>query len=152
MDDLGSGNRCTVCRSDSSRLLLQKAQGDSKEETLKLRICLECGTTFLENWDQWYSRDLYEYYRDRIGLTRTELYDPITETRYVDLLKWLGSLIPGKRILDIGCGQGHFVDAALRLGYEAQGIETSKPAVEICQKFGLPVKRIDAISDDLKQS
>src|SRR6266849_5605056 len=112
MDGPGSGSRCTVCGSDSSRLLLQKVQGDSKEETLRLRTCLQCGTTFLENWEQWYSRDLYDYYRERIGLTRAALYDPITETRYVSLLKWLGNLLPGKRILDIGCGQGHFVDAA----------------------------------------
>lgn len=152
MDGPGSGSLCPICGSDSSRLLLQKVQDTENKKPLRLRSCLACSTVYLESWDNWYSQQLYEYYRERIGSRREDLYDPITEKRYNELLSWFGRLANGRRILDIGCGQGHFVDAALRGGFQVQGIETSPPAVEICRRFGLPVNQIDVFSDELKPS
>jgi len=46
----------------------------------------------------------------------------------------------GRRILDIGCGVGFFLYAAERKGWEAYGLEISKPQVEYArEKLGLNV-------------
>ena len=79
------------------------------------------------------------------------LYDPLTEKRYFELLKYFEKIsAPGRDILDVGCGNGHFIDAAIRSGWDARGIEISQPAVDICRKFGLPVEKLDFFSEQLK--
>jgi SAM-dependent methyltransferase len=54
----------------------------------------------------------------------------------VDLLLLASVLGP---VLDIGCGPGRMVKAALELGLEALGIDVAPAAVEIARESGLPV-------------
>ncbi|MEH2024604.1 class I SAM-dependent methyltransferase [Nostoc sp.] len=46
-------------------------------------------------------------------------------------------------ILEIGCAFGSFVESALKLGLNAQGIELNSSAVEVAKKNNLPVESID---------
>lgn len=45
--------------------------------------------------------------------------------------------IPDKKILDIGCALGVFLEEAKKAGREAYGIDISKDAVDYCKKRGL---------------
>jgi 2-polyprenyl-3-methyl-5-hydroxy-6-metoxy-1,4-benzoquinol methylase len=85
-----------------------------------------------------------------MGIDKNDLYDPITESRYQRLLDSFKEIAPGTRVLDVACGEGHFVDAAIRAGWDASGIDLSKSAVAICQRFGLPVRNLDFFSSALR--
>ncbi len=54
-----------------------------------------------------------------------------TFERRIDLLKRLGAR---GRILDVGCACGFFIEAALKHGFDAYGIEFSKEAVAIARQ------------------
>jgi SAM-dependent methyltransferase len=50
-------------------------------------------------------------------------------------------------VLDIGCGPGRFVHAAIKAGQVALGIDISMTAVRIAQRSGLPVLRRSVFQD-----
>jgi len=63
----------------------------------------------------------------------------------------------GKRLLDVGCGLGYFLNAMGDLGWDAHGLETSRYAADFAEKGGnakihfgeLDEERFDAESFDL---
>lgn len=60
--------------------------------------------------------------------------------QYADGLEVLGRLVPGGRLLDVGCSSGLFVHLASLAGFEAVGIDTQREAVEQGRsRFGVPL-------------
>jgi 2-polyprenyl-3-methyl-5-hydroxy-6-metoxy-1,4-benzoquinol methylase len=53
-------------------------------------------------------------------------------------------------LLDIGCGNGEFMEFAKKLGWKVEGVEPDPVAFDICRKKGLDVKHgfIDAIDEN----
>lgn len=52
---------------------------------------------------------------------------------------WLNGLRPGK-LLDVGCGNGHFLATMRGLGWEVAGVEPDKQAAKVArERFGLSV-------------
>jgi 2-polyprenyl-3-methyl-5-hydroxy-6-metoxy-1,4-benzoquinol methylase len=143
--------RCIVCGSIQSELFLIKTHDGRGPGPISLLKCDVCKVVFLGSWSEAYDSHLYDYYNKRKSVNKVDIYSPITEIRYKELLAFFRGISPGNRMLDVGCGQGHFVDVALRGGWDVLGIELSKPAVAICQKFGLPVERIDFFSTTLEE-
>jgi 2-polyprenyl-3-methyl-5-hydroxy-6-metoxy-1,4-benzoquinol methylase len=47
---------------------------------------------------------------------------------------------PPCKVLDVGCGNGAFLKAAIAAGYQAEGIDVSPAAVAHCQKAGLQAR------------
>ena len=46
----------------------------------------------------------------------------------------------GGRLLDVGCGNGLFLEKMRNLGWEVVGVETDEKAVEVARKrFGLDI-------------
>ena len=41
---------------------------------------------------------------------------------------------PGKRLLDVGCAAGFFMQDAKNAGWEVQGIDIAKPALDFAKK------------------
>lgn len=142
--------RCTVCNGIGSAPLLSKAHDGRGPGPIFLRKCLECEVVFLKSWSEGFEPRLYDYYMGRASADKTDIYSSITEARYEELLASFDRLAPGKKALDVGCGQGQFVDVALRRGWDVLGIELSEPAVAICKKFGLPVEKMDLFSTALE--
>lgn len=71
-----------------------------------------------------------------------------TDTSRVDLLLIAEMVMPGARVLDIGCGDGTLLRLlASRRGVDARGIELSQAGVNSCVAQGLAVIQGDADTD-----
>ncbi len=55
----------------------------------------------------------------------------------------------GKRLLDVGCGNGEFLRRAMEMGLRCSGCEPDQAAAELCRKEGLDVLHGDAFDPSL---
>lgn len=123
---------CPICGGEALRKQLRL----STSNTI-IYECVRCKHRFAGIHEQTFERieSLYssEYYGFRD--------DPVFRQVIRDELKsTFSSRIPQGRILDVGCGNGIFLDEAKKLGYEVLGIDLSTSAVQICKQRGVPVK------------
>ena len=106
---------------------------------LELRQCLDCGLVSGRPEVNTYDAEEYEYYGSLRGLPKERVLDPLNRSRYSQLLCGFARLTAGRKLLDVGCGRGGFVEAALAGGWDAEGIELSETAVSLARSLGLPV-------------
>ena len=133
--------RCRACGGDAAR--------HSTADTVVLASCARCGLIQLDDDTAPVDETFYDYYASRIGLPRDEVHLPLTTERYRSLLAKLEPLVSGRRLLDVGCGEGQLVAAASASGWDAHGIDLSPSAVEICRSFDLPCSRTDLFDASL---
>lgn len=58
---------------------------------------------------------------------------------------------PG-RVLEVGAGDGYFLNAAKKAGWEVEGLELSQPRIENAKKwFGVPLQCCDLLSASFKE-
>lgn len=144
---------CTVCGAVAdSELLFDKTTDGRGDDGIALYRCGSCNTVYLGRYNELYDDGLYAYYQKYQGKKKNETYNPLTCKSYLQVLRLLALRGGGKSILDVGCGKGDFVDAALSEGYNVEGIELSQPAVDIAQGFGLPVAKLDFFSSKIQDS
>jgi SAM-dependent methyltransferase len=102
-------------------------------KTGELSKCADCG--FIQCTDK---TDVIQFYEDledhEYEKTRNER--AIQERKLVQMIK---EIKPEGRFLDIGAGSGIMVEEALKLGYDAIGVEPSKWLQNIAVKRGLPI-------------
>ena len=143
-------------------------------KTEAANVCLLCG-------DASRSRKLFELYRpiwrcERCGLVYAESSSDAAHARYTEsyytqgvyadymgeraaihknaarTLARLERLVGGRRLLDVGCAAGFFLEAARARGWKVQGLEVSEYASEFARgQLGLDVKTGSIVSppDDL---
>jgi 2-polyprenyl-3-methyl-5-hydroxy-6-metoxy-1,4-benzoquinol methylase len=114
---------CPICGNRQSRRLL----GSTRFATLLFR-CPECR---IVHWaDYWEPDKATEYYHGYYA-GKAPTYDPITEKRYHAILERFERLTRKGRLLDAGCGMGHFLAVAESRGWTAVGLEVSGSGVEM---------------------
>lgn len=119
-----------------------------KKYDFTLVQCLRCGLVQVENLSATFDIKHYDYYRTRMQLSDEELYEPVTAARYVQLLIRFERYRKNNTLLDIGCGEGHFLSVAKKMGWHARGIEKAPYAIEICKRFNIDVRCPDLIEAD----
>ncbi len=68
---------------------------------------------------------------------RNELISSITLKRYQELLAFFKRYRDTGNILDVGCGNGHFLSEAKSKGWNVYGTEYTDTAIDICKKKGI---------------
>jgi SAM-dependent methyltransferase len=121
---------------------------------LSLVRCPACSLVYLADWEDELGRfdEHYAYFDARRGAGSGPRVSPLNRARLEEFLDELAQAAPGRRLLDVGCGEGHLVEAACDRGWLARGIDLSGPAVELCAERGLPVSRTDFFSPELDGS
>lgn len=134
---------CPVCSSTEHTVLGHKKESSRRDQELEVVRCRRCSTVHLSRRSEAFEAELYDYYRRRVGKSESELYNPITTSRYRDLLEGFERQVSGRCLLDVGCGQGQWVKTAASRGWDALGIDMSSAAIEICQSLGAPAQHVD---------
>ncbi len=109
---------------------------------LELCQCSGCGLIQL-------SCEPVEYFRDVIrscGYNETIRRHRLLQ--YADFIR--GFSLKGKKIIEVGCGQGEFLDLFRNYNVEAAGLEHSGALVETARKSGLNVYQGFAEDEDTK--
>lgn len=128
VDVLNADARCPVCKSTSSEFIGQAREG------VTLRKCASCGLAFHNEFSneaemlQYYS---HYYHEDNLS------FSSITQARFHTLLASFETYRESNRILDIGCGAGHFLKVAIESGWGAYGNEIASGAFEQLSRIGV---------------
>lgn len=121
-------NKCLICSNENF---------SSMEQTLKhpqLVKCNDCGLIFFKKIPS--SEELVKHYE---GYTRNNVLSDITLKRYNQLLDKFEPYYRSGRILDVGCGDGHFLAVAAKRGWQVYGTEYTDEAVHAGMKNGAQV-------------
>ncbi|MEQ8329604.1 MAG: class I SAM-dependent methyltransferase [Longimicrobiales bacterium] len=114
---------CPICRSKASRPYPNPFE-------LSLRTCRECGVRFLDEPPS--ERELARRYDEEHEAGKwAALFgeaDPAERRRRAALLAELRPPGEGDRLLDVGCGDGGFLDEAAAAGWRPLGLEISTAA------------------------
>lgn len=127
---------CALCGKNDLKELF------TPEEFVLLK-CGNCSLVQVADPLKEFNLDNYGYYRGRLNYPKERLYNRITAKRYAGLLNRLKKYRHNSFLLDIGCGEGHFLQVAQAMRWDARGVEAAPFAVEVCRKFG--VKNVDCV-------
>lgn len=141
-------SRCIACDASAGTVVFRG--GSPWSEGLVLLRCSRCSHVYLDGWATEFVVDLYSYYSLRVGETREQAYNPLNTKRQRELLDWLATRTSGRRLLDVGCGEGQLVCTASEAGWDALGIDLAKGAITIAQSFGVNCVEEDFFAPSLE--
>lgn len=137
---------CHACASESFEHVLSADGG-----TLEVNRCLSCGLVYLASWRQSLERfgELYDYYGRLTDEDLLRRYSPENRARQRELLKALAGYVRGRKLLDVGCGEGQLLQTARDEGWDAVGIDLSETAIRLCRKRGVSASQTDFFDPSL---
>lgn len=97
--------------------------------------CRNCHFVFCKRIPS--SEELLEHYS---RYPRATALSPITRIRYQELLDTFEPFRKNGRILDIGCGDGHFLEEAKKRDWKVYGTEFTPEAVSVCEAKGIEMR------------
>jgi len=99
--------------------------------------CKECSFVFMKRIPT--RTDLIDFYQN--DYSRTEFFSSITITRYNELLDNFEKYRKTNKILDVGAGNGFFLEIAKARGWDVYGTELTEQAVGVCSSKGISMKQ-----------
>lgn len=143
--------KCPFCEGERTQVI------GRKHVVLQLRRCNACALKFRYPTDK--ASEAAQYYQKRYRQENVTDLPPEEEIprhiadRFRDsgrdlapclrMIREIGALEPGGRVLDYGCSWGYGVHQLKEAGFRAVGFEISKPRVE----YGKRVLKVDLTSD-----
>ncbi len=145
---------CTVCDSKNIEPDLPTQDYSVSGEAFEIYQCKDCGFHFTQDIPapeaigRYYkSEDYITHSNTKKGLIN-QLYHIVRDYMLGKKYQLVKGLAKGQRILDIGCGTGHFLNFMKGKGYQTQGVEVDDDARAFGQKeFGLKVSAPSALFD-----
>lgn len=87
-----------------------------------------------ENLDRYYASDEYISHSDESGGFINKIYYLVKSYNLNQKAKLVDKNIPGKHVLDYGCGTGEFVDYLCKKEFDAFGFEPNHTAFQLAEK------------------
>ena len=121
--------RCLLCNSDK----LSPLRG---YEAHYLHKCSNCGFVFCYRIPT--QQELVAHYD---LYPRSNEISPITIKRYEGLLESFEKYRKTNNLIDVGCGDGYFLQVAKQRGWNVFGTEFTDRAIEVCSGKGISMKQ-----------
>jgi SAM-dependent methyltransferase len=121
----GRARSCPACGGSLTRSLGSK-------NSFSVLACRSCRTLFTETLPAEASSEDYDAYYSEENLSVPKFI----EGRLAEIVDSFSPYRKTNRLLDIGCGAGSLLKAARNAGWEAEGLEVSRPAVEHVRSEG----------------
>ena len=109
-----------------------------------LRRCPECGQLLSRCTEEryWQSMEEFDDPQGTLPDARSVERRFQRSKRFLDRISsLLGKPAGETRMLDVGCSSGAFLGAAVKLGYQAEGVEPAARAAQTAQAAGLKVRQ-----------
>ncbi|OFX56525.1 MAG: hypothetical protein A2046_14280 [Bacteroidetes bacterium GWA2_30_7] len=123
-------NNCIICFKNK----LIPLRNYEKHNLIK---CRNCGLVFMK---QIPTKDELDSYYSVYSYEKEQIVSELTFKRYNSLLNEFEKFRNTNNMLDIGCGQGYFLEVAKKRGWNVFGTEYSTNAVKICENKGINMK------------
>lgn len=121
--EVGKNRACPACGS-------AKAEARGKKNEFLMLSCKSCRTLFTSELPGAENEQDYDEYYTPSNLTVPDFI----HQRLDEIVAGFAPYRQNNRLLDVGCGAGSMLQAAVRAGWAAEGLEVSAPAVEhLCQ-------------------
>lgn len=130
MSEMKKHVRCISCNSDN----LRSKRGYERHALVH---CGSCGLHFIEQIPT--QEELTAFYA-KYAYSKDPWISPITIKRYHTLLDEFEPYRKTNKLLDVGCGAGHFLNVAKERGWEVHGTEYSPAAIALCEAKGIEMK------------
>ena len=106
--------------------------------------CVDCSLVYLRDYESAVVETRSDdYVRSKIVESCSELGEQ--DQLFLRRLEWAKSRVRGRRVLDIGCGNGAFLLSARESGWQPQGLDNSDTARELLAPTGIDVCVADAV-------
>lgn len=99
----------------------------------QLSKCKKCSFVFMKRIPS--KPALIDFYEN--DYSRTEFFSSITIKRYNEILDSFENFRKTNKILDVGAGNGFFLEIAKARGWEVHGTELTNQAVNVCSSKGI---------------
>jgi len=119
---------CPVCAGDIS-------PQTTPIQTHREYTLLHCPTCSVQFW--WPFQHPGKEWYDQTDIYAGRVLGANTQRIYWNHQQLLDEQIPKGTLLDIGCGNGSFISAAKRKGYDVSGIDFDEDAIKIARRSGL---------------
>ncbi|HEY3919064.1 MAG TPA: methyltransferase domain-containing protein [Stellaceae bacterium] len=119
---------CPACAQTSARPAFVKSG-------YPFRRCAACGFLFASPYPS--AEQLAAYYNDASRTPTEDHFNKAASRRrraFLRALRFLRYVVPGRSVLDLGCGGGFMVEAFGRLGARAGGLDISAGAIAYARK------------------
>jgi SAM-dependent methyltransferase len=146
--------KCPICSNAYLEDYLKTKDFTFSKEEFVIQKCSECGFRFTnpipteDNIGEYYKSDDYLSHSTakRKGIIPL-VYRKVRAINLKKKLKLLKKVSSGKRILDIGAGNGFFLSACRSAGYDVKGLEPDSHAREVADKdYGIELNNIDHLN------
>lgn len=150
-----NNGKCLVCGSTDTSAFLDCTDHFISQERFRIDRCNTCGFRFTANppapdkIGAYYKSDAYISHSDtRKGLIN-KLYHVVRNIMLGKKSTLILSLTKGRKLLDIGCGTGHFLHYMQQKGFDCKGLEVDESARNhAIREFGLEVESPETLFAD----
>src|SRR5688572_25191665 len=126
---MDSFNKCIIC----SSLKIVELKGYEDNYLVK---CSGCGFVFSKK-----KPTDHELERHYSLYPRSGAISSITIKRYHQLLDKFEKYRVTNNLIDVGCGDGFFLETAKKRGWNVYGTEFTDEAIEVCERKGISMKK-----------